>query len=213
MISSLGFDSGLRADMAALCVAPSAIPPISRRCLPLRFALGIALAIVPISVRAETKLRGTAAPQSTSTANRGQCQPSRAGAEFRRTDTSDRGRAGACSGSNVTGDRRGAKPGASDRARPRTRAAATATGCCADAGASAADCLASGSHDIDSTRPELNQTHVGRSTHRRQLGSGGIVPLPSNATQASFCAWRLRTRCTSNDDQARHNLGSHPRRI
>jgi hypothetical protein len=111
--------------------------------------------------------------------------------EFGRTDTPDQFCAGTCSGSDTTGRRPGAKPGAADRARSGAHADASATGRRARDGASAADCLARGSPDIACAGPQPDQTRVGRSAYRRQFGNGCIVPLSSNATQASFCAWQL----------------------
>jgi hypothetical protein len=143
----------------------------------------------------------------------GACAGTRTGAELGRTDTPDHAGAGTCSGSDAASlgyDRANSR--AADR-RSGACAEATATGCRAHAGASAADRFASGSHDVAGTDPHPHQTHVGCSTHRRELGNGRIVPLSSDATRASLCARQLRTRYSSNDAQGRHNLGSRSHRI
>jgi hypothetical protein len=48
------------------------------------------------------------------------------------------------------------------------------------------------------TAPQSHQAWVGRSTHRGQFGNGGVVPLSSDAKQASIRAWRLRACYSSN---------------
>jgi hypothetical protein len=47
---------------------------------------------------------------------------------------------------------------------------------------------------ISPARPGL-----GRATHRRQFGNGGVVPFSSDARQASICAGGLRACPSSND--------------
>jgi hypothetical protein len=69
MLSSSRFDSGPQgADMAALRRMARRKTADLSAVIPTTIALGIALAIVQLSVHAETKVRGTAAPQTTPTA-------------------------------------------------------------------------------------------------------------------------------------------------
>jgi hypothetical protein len=140
-------------------------------------AFGIALAVVPISVRAETKVGGAAAPQSTPTVTMGRCTPSRSSAELGRTDTPDRACAGTCSGADAASlgyDR--ANSHAADRGRRGAHRDAITIGCRTDAGAFAV-C-------------GLNAT----SQTRSQRCDGDWGPLVTMLLRCPCCAARNRHR-------------------